>query len=262
MLVEYIKVINLTKKNNTIKGILSKENINNIVLLKQNKENEEKEKEKENNSLNNSINNNKDNNKSIDNSILTTNKKIEPFSINESPKSNHILMESSSKNLFHEQNSFRILNNFLNDMDDESKDKISLLTFLSIPRIMNMVISKEQKYSFVFYCSPTNISCLYGIETYIFKWNECNNFNLAGYFDLINVENCYIDNVNRKIFIIILDNSNKNNKLLNSDGINGNHNYYIETDDEEIAMNYVQAINFTSQLVKYRVYVNKKKEKK
>ena len=47
-------------------------------------------------------------------------------------------MEPSSKNIFHEQNSFRIINNFLNDMDDESKDKISLLTFLSIPRIMNM----------------------------------------------------------------------------------------------------------------------------
>ena len=267
MLVEYIKVINLSKKNSTIKGILSKENINNLVLLKQNNENEEKEKEKEkekeNNSLNNSINNNKDNNKSIDNLILTTNKRIEPFSINETPKSNHNLMESSSKNFFHEQNSFRILNNFLNDMDDESQDKISLLTFLSIPRIMNMVISKEQKYSFVFYCSPTNISCLYGIETYIFKWNECKNYNLAGYFDLINVENCYIDNGNRKIFNIILNNNNnKNDKLLNNDGINESDHYCIEADDEEISLNYAQAINFTSQLVKYRVYVNKMKGKK
>ena len=260
MLVEYIKVLDSVRQNSTIKGILSKENINKLVLLKEDKENNGKEKE--NNSLNNSINNNKDNNKSIDNSILTANKKNEPFSINESPKSNHNLMESSSKNIFHEQNSFRILNNFLNDMDDESKDKISLLTFLSIPRIMNMVISKEQKYSFVFYCSPTNISCLYGIETYIFKWNECKSFNLVGYFDLINVENCYLDNINRKMFNIILNNTNKNNKILNNDGINESNHYCIETDDEEIAVNYVQAINFISQLVKYRAFVNKKKEKK
>ena len=176
-------------------------------------------------------------------------------------------MESSSKNSFHvqDQNSFKILNNFLNDMDDESKDKISLLTFLSIPRIMNMIIS-NQKYSYVFYCSPTNISCLYGIETYIFKWKECKNFNLVGYFDLINVENCYLDNDNRKMFVIILNNSNKNNNSdkINNEGINDNNinHYSIETDSEEIAVNYVNAINFTSQLVKYRIYLNKKKEGK
>ena len=73
MLVEYIKVLDSVRHNSTIKGILSKENINKLVLLKEDKENNEKEKE--NNSLNNSNNNNKDNNKSIDNSILTTKKK-------------------------------------------------------------------------------------------------------------------------------------------------------------------------------------------
>ena len=248
MIVEYLKLLKLTKKKNSINNILTNENINQLVLLKP-------INEKENNSLNNSINHN-----NLDNSYLASNRKHPPFSINNSPKSNN-LIESSSKNILNEPNSFRILNNFLNDMDDESKDKISLITFLSIPRIMKMVISQEQTYSYVFYCSPTNISCLYGIETYIFKWNECKNYNLVGYFDLINVENCYLDNKNKKIFNIIL-NSNKNNIIINNDEINNRNNYCIETDKEEIANNYVHAISFASQLVKYRIYLNKKKEGK
>ena len=171
-------------------------------------------------------------------------------------------MELSSKNIFNEPNSFKMLNAFLNDMDDESKDKISLITFLSIPRIMKLIISKEQKYSFVFYCSPTNISCLYGIETYIFKWNECQSFKLVGYFDLINVENCYLDNENKKIFYIDLNtNKNFNKKFLDNESLIENNHYCIEADNEETGVNYVQAINFISQLVKFRIYLNKKKEK-
>ena len=248
MIAEYLKVLLISKKRSSLKEIMTKENINSLVLLKPIKEN----------SVNNTINITHLNN--VDNSILTTNKNNPPFTINESPKSKY--MESSSKNFLKEQNSFGLLNNFLNDMDDESKDKISLITFLSIPRILNMIISKEQKCRFVFYCSPTNISCLYGIETYIFKWNELKNFNLIGYFDLINVENCYLDNDNRKIFEIILNNNGKSNNNANNDEINGRNHYYIETEEEEVAANYVHAINFASQLVKYRIYLRKKKEKK
>ena len=64
-----------------------------------------------------------------------------------------------------------------------------------------------------------------------------------------------------KIVILIIS-INKNNKILNNDGINESNHYCIETDNEEIAVNYVQTINFTLQLDKYRAYVNKKKEKK
>ena len=75
------------------------------------------------------------------------------------------------------------------------------------------------------------------------------------------MENCFLDNNNRKIFNIVLNN-NKNNKKINNDEINGKNFYSIEADEEEIAANYVQAISFASQLVKYRVYLNKKKEGK
>ena len=127
---------------------------------------------------------------------------------------------------------------------------------------MNMIISNNKKYSFIFYCSPTNISCMYGIETYIFKWNECKNFSLIGYFDLINVENCYLDNDNKRIFNIILNDSNINENNLNNDEINGKNNYSIEADDEETALGYVNSINFISQLVKYRIYLRDKKKRK
>ena len=250
MIVEYLKVLNLGNNNSSLKHLLKKENINHLVLLKP------EIKEKENISLNNSVINN-----NVENSILNSNKKNDPFSINNSLKSDN-LMELSSKNIFNEPNSFKMLNAFLNDMDDESKDKISLITFLSIPRIMKLIISKEQKYSFVFYCSPTNISCLYGIETYIFKWNECQSFKLVGYFDLINVENCYLDNENKKIFYIDLNtNKNFNKKFLDNESLIENNHYCIEADNEETGVNYVQAINFISQLVKFRIYLNKKKEK-
>lgn len=237
MIAEYIKVLNISNENLSVNDIIANENINEIVLLKPIKEK----------SINNTINH-------IDNSFITSNKKNEPFSILEMSK------VESSNNILNAPNSFKLVNNFLNDMNDESEDKISLIKFLSIPRIMNMIISNNKKYSFIFYCSPTNISCMYGIETYIFKWNECKNFGLMGYFDLINVENCFLDNDNKKIFNIILNDSNTHENNLNNDEINGKNNYSIEADDEETALGYVNSINFVSQLVKYRIYLRDKKK--
>ena len=231
------------KKINLVNNISpSTSNLQMILYNKKKEKQDIQEFLKENNSKNN-----------LDNSVLTSNKNNPPFTRNDSPRSK--VSEVSSKVILNEHNSFKLLNNFINNMDDESKDKIALLTFLSIPRIMNMIFSKEQKCSFVFYCSPTNISCLYGIETYIFKWNECKNYNLVGYFDLINVENCYLNNSNRKIFEIILNNNGKTN---NNDEFNGTNHYCIEAEEEETAINYFNAINFISQLVKYRVYLRKK----
>jgi hypothetical protein len=244
-----------TKKNkkatiNLVNNISpSTSNLQMILYNKKLEKQNNQEYLKDNSSINNSNNISHNN---LDNSALLSNKNNAPFTRNDSPRSK--ISEVSSK-IFNEHDTFGMLNNFINNMDDESKDKISLLTFLSIPRIMNMIISKDQKFTFVFYCSPTNISCLYGIETYIFKWNECKNFNLTGYFDLINVENCYLNNDNRNIFEIILNNNGKNN---NSDEFNGTNHYYIEAEGQETAINYVNAINFTSQLVKYRVYLRKK----
>ena len=227
---------------------MKKENINPIVLLN-------KEKKEENISVNKS--NTKDDDYNINVSYLNKEKSFNSFSKTESHNKKG-LSENSSKNKFKNVDSFKILSTFLNDVNDEMQEK-EFLIFLSIPRILRLISSSE-KLSYIFCSSPTNISCIYGIETYIFKWNDCQNYDLIGYFDLINVDNCYINPENKKRFDIYISlgkqTKNENNK------VNEEKDYCIEANDEETAQNYVQAINFVSQLVKYRVYLKQKKEGK
>ena len=248
MLIEYLKIYK--DDNISLKNSMKNENINPLVLL--NKEQEEENLENKSNI----INNNDDTNINI--SYL--NKEISQKSFSKSYTTNKKgLSANSTKNKFNNVNSFKMLSTFLNDINDESQEK-SFLIFLSIPRILGLVTSSGEKLSYVFCSSPTNISCIYGIETYIFKWNDCKNYNLIGYFDLINVDNCYINPENKKRFDIYISLGKKNKKENNK--VNEENYYCIEATDEEIAQNYVQAINFVSQLIKYRVYLKQKKEGK
>ena len=43
-------------------------------------------------------------------------------------------------NLNNQNQSLKLMNNFLNNMDDDTPEKISLLSFLTIPRLMKMII--------------------------------------------------------------------------------------------------------------------------
>ena len=244
MIVEFIKIY---KQNLSATSFITNEIINPLVLMK--------EKEEDNGSQYSP-------NKPLDNNETNSNFFLKKDNNNESllKSESHIsqkLFESTSKNKFKNINSFKILSAFLNDMDDESPEKMSLLTYLTIPRIMRRVVGDE-KLSYVFCSSPTKISCTYGIETYIFKWSDCQNFNLIGYFDLINVENCYVNPENKNLFDIVITTGIK--KMNSNNDINKDNYYCIETEDEAMAQNYVQAINFVSQLVKYRVYLKQKKE--
>ena len=247
MIVEYLKIFK--NDNISLKTLMKNWNINPLVLLN-------KEKREEQNSLNKS-NNNDDNNNNKNISYLNRDNTYNSFSKSESTNKKD-LTESPSKKRFNKVNSFKILSTFLNDINDESQEK-SLLIFLSIPRILGLITS-EGKLSYIFCISPTNISCTYGIETYIFKWNDCKNYNLIGYFDLINVDNCYINPENKKRFDIYVSLGKKINNENNK--INEEKYYCIEAIDEEMSQNYVQAINFVSQLVKYRVYLKQKREGK
>jgi hypothetical protein len=244
MLVEYLKIY----RNNNIPltTFMKKENINPLVILKE--KNEEQISE----------NKNGFNNDDIYNSNYFSKNEINESNSKSFMSKNKELTENNSKAKLKNINSFKILSAFLNDVNDESQEK-ELLIFLSIPRILRLISSGE-KLSYIFCSSPTNISCSYGIETYIFKWNDCKNYNLIGYFDLINVENCYINNENKKRFDIYVNPSKKIKNEINK--INEEQLYSIETNDEDITQNYVQAINFVSQLVKYRVYLKQKKEGK
>ena len=244
MLVEYLKIY---KDNNIpLKTFIKNENIHPLVIFK-NKNEEVISQNK------NEFNNDYENNSNF----------YSKNEFNESNSKSYIskkkdLTESNSKTKLKNINSFKILSTFLNDVNDESQEK-ELLIFLSIPRILRLISSGE-KLSYIFCSSPTNISCTYGIETYIFKWNDCKNYNLIGYFDLINVENCYINNENKKRFDIYVNPSKKIKNEINK--INEEQYYSVEANDEEISQNYVQAINFVSQLIKYRVYLKQKKEGK
>ena len=244
MLVEYLKIYK--SGNIPLKTFIKNENIHPLVRLKD--KNEEQISQNKNEFINDYENNSNffsknEFNESISKSYISKNKE---------------LSENNSKAKLKSINSFKILSTFLNDVNDESQEK-ELLIFLSIPRILRLISSGE-KLSFIFCSSPTNISCTYGIETYIFKWNDCKNYNLIGYFDLINVENCYINNENKKRFDIYVNPSKKIKNEVNK--INEEQYYSIEANDEEISQNYVQAINFVSQLIKYRVYLKQKKEGK
>jgi len=247
MLVEYLKIYK--DENITLKDFMKNENIHPLVLLLKDKPDEQS-----------SIINNKSNINDENINISYLNKDIsnKTFSKSESSNKKDLLGNNPSKKNFKNVNSFKILSAFLNDVNDEAQEK-SLLMFLSIPRILSLISSGE-KLSCLFCSSPTNISCTYGIETYIFKWNDCKNYNLIGYFDLINVENCFVNPGNKKRFDIYISLGKKNNKENNK--VNEESYYCIETNQEEIAQNYVQAINFVSQLIKYRVYLKQKKEGK
>ena len=126
-------------------------------------------------------------------------------------------------------------------MNDAKKDKINIIAFLSIPRIMNLYYL-NQKYTYIFILSPSDICYRDGIESYIFKFADIETKQFVGGFDLIKVKICskirnkpnnfYIETFNGKI----------------------KRNYEIETKSPQIADNYVKYINYLSQLIKCKVY--------
>jgi hypothetical protein len=133
---------------------------------------------------------------------------------------------------------------FLNNMNDATKDKINMIKFLSIPRIMELNFM-EQKYKFIFMLIPSSMSYIKGIESYIFQWNDISSSKAVGGFDLLKVNSCYINYKN-----------NKNVFIETFDGIN-HRQYELLTKSSEIASLYIKSINYLSRLEKSKIY-NKK----
>ena len=231
MIIEYIKTFYTSDINNnnkeSIKDFLNKSSINPIILLKPEQKKVIK-KEKSNSKLN-----------------IYINKKPSLITLGESKLTQNYDNENSLlMNLNNQNQSLKLMNNFLNNMDDDTPEKISLLTFLTIPRLMKMIISKEQKITFLFQATPTIISCSYGIESYIFKWSDCKNFSQIGFFDFINVDNCSLNHFDNKIFEISIS-SNNNMECIN---------YLIEADNSDMAIKYINSIYFISQVIKLRAF--------
>ena len=126
-------------------------------------------------------------------------------------------------------------------MDDIKKDKINFISFLAIPRIMNLYF-KEEKYKFIIVVCPNNICVKDAIESYIFKFLDINKKQYVGGFDLIKIRICSkIQNKPNNFYIETFDGKTS-------------RNYEFQTKSSNIADNYVKAINYLTQLVKCKIY--------
>ena len=136
------------------------------------------------------------------------------------------------------------INNFLINMNDEKIDKINMIKFLSMPRIMNLNFLNN-KYKFICFLCPSNISYIKGIESYIFKFVDIRSYKLIGGFDLIKVNLCSINN------------NNQNNFYIETYDKKTHRNYEFETGSKDIASQYVKYLNYLCQLEKCKIYNNK-----
>ena len=239
MIIEYIKVLKQKKyrnqpepdintimiKNNISKKVLNKEltfkefnssNIyNSFINIKNNKNNET-------NSIQSSLNNSLINN--FNNSVVNINNKVLSKNF-QSPIKNNI-------------------SNFLTNMNDEKKDKINMIKYLSTPKYMN-IIFLQKKYKYLCLLCPNNLSYINAIESYIFKFVDLKHNKPVGGFDLIKVNVCSLNNNNPKNFFVET-----------YDG-KTQRNYEFETNSKDTASYCVKSINYLSQLEKCKIYNNK-----
>ena len=131
-------------------------------------------------------------------------------------------------------------------MNDITKDKISMIKFLSIPRIMGLIFM-EKDYKFIFMLKPNRLSYLKGLESYIFQWSDIKTKKEIGGFDLLKVNSCCINSK-----------QNENVLIETFDGVI-HRQYELITKSKDDASNIVKSINYLSRLEKCKIY-NKKYE--
>lgn len=221
MIIEYIKILNKKQKN--IDEIMDNNNfsrkvLNQVLIFKE-----------------------------FDSSKLFENSKVLDNKSCTSIISNSFFSSNNKENkAFH----IKTINRFMTNMNDESKEKINMLKFLSTPRCMKLDF-RNKNYKFIFYLCPSELSYSEGIESYIFKWNEIKTNKIIGGFDLVKICSC------------LLDNSKQNSFFIETfDGITRrNYKFETETNTKELANKYVHYLNYFSQLEKCKVYNNSSNNK-
>ena len=206
MIVDYLKV--LMKKNKTkLVNILREENISNKVLNQQ--------------------------------KILNTNLNIYTMSNQNSRffyiKSNKII--ETPKEAINLKN----VSKFLKDMNDITKDKISMVKYLSIPRIMDLIFN-QKNYKFIFVLKPNQFSYLKGLESYIYQFIDLKTRKEQGGFDLIKVNSCCINYKESK------------NVLIETFDGEIHREYELITKSSIEASIIVKSINYLSRLEKCKIY--------
>ena len=210
MIVDYLKVL-MKKNKSKLVNILREENISNKVLNQQK-------------ILNTNLNIYTMSNQNSRFFYLKNNKKLE------TPK---------------EAINLRNVSKFLKDMNDITKDKISMVKYLSIPRIMDLIFNQKNN-KFIFMLKPNQFSYLRGLESYIYQFIDLKTRKEQGGFDLIKVNSCCI---NYK--------ENKNVLIETFDG-EIHREYELITKSSIEASIIVKSINYLSRLEKCKIY-NKNK---
>ena len=182
--------------------------------------------------------------------MIKSNRAFGDLSLNKSSLSNSMIhnfndsvMNLSNKVLSKNFNSpiKSNINKFLINMEDEKIDKINMIKFLSVPRVMNLNFLNN-KYKFICFLCPNNISYINGIESYIFKFVDIRSYKLIGGFDLIKVNLCSVNN------------NNQNNFYIETYDGKTHRNYEFETNSKNIASQYAKYINYLCQLEKCKIY--------
>ena len=143
-----------------------------------------------------------------------------------------------------EATNLRNISKFLKDMDDITNDKISMVKYLSVPRIMNLIFN-EKNYKFIFMLRPNQFSYLKGLESYIFQFIDIKTKNIEGAFDLIKVNSCCVNYKDQK------------NVLIETFDGEIHRKYELITNSNNDASIFVKSINYLSRLEKCKIY-NKK----
>ena len=234
MILEYIKILNKEERN--IQKILKENNISEKVL---NQKNVIKNKNKMNFN-NNSV---KFNNKELKN-VLAGEAKKNPIM---SGLNNSFSAESDNNTNSEENNEtyMNILNNkknsafntnnkftFVNDLNNQKKKKISLLNFLFVPKILNLLESKNKSEKYIFSLVPEVSTYMKGFENYKFIWRNIINNQIENEIDIRYIKECFINERHKNRFVIKVQ-MNESNKSF----------FEIETPTNEICEYFTYGIN-------------------
>lgn len=121
---------------------------------------------------------------------------------------------------------------------DCNNEKVTLINFLSVPKIMNLIVIKEREILIpcIFVVTPNVLSYTHGIESYLIHYKPRNNnqeFQLIeACIDVVDILSCHINHFSPLRFTI--QTFNKNTLI----------EYNIEAPFNELTMNYVKGINY------------------
>ena len=176
-------------------------------------------------------------NNNISSKVLNQKLRINNKSLSNSFVSNFTKKIDSPK----KKTNLKNINKFLNDMEDITNDKINMIKFLSVPRVME-IIFLNNKYKFIFMLVPNQLCYLKGIESYIFQWRDIKKRKIVGGFDLIKIVSCCINYQNNKNILIETFNGQFRKQ------------YELITSSNSIASYYVKSFNYLSRLEKCKIY--------